>query len=100
MVKGGGLGAIVSKKATARMKQWADKKGCHVQYQVGDLVSVKLHQILRHKGVHEGLVQRHDDLFWILKQVDKMACRLELLKKVKVHLVFHVNLLKPFNKGK
>ncbi|PKI46453.1 hypothetical protein CRG98_033151 [Punica granatum] len=50
-------------RATKRMKKWADKKHRHVEYNVGDLVLVKLHNILRHKDVHKGLTRRYEGPF-------------------------------------
>ncbi|PKI46069.1 hypothetical protein CRG98_033524 [Punica granatum] len=53
-------------KVTKRMKKWADKKRRHVEYSVGDLVLVKLHNILRHKDVHKGLTRRYEGPFQVL----------------------------------
>ncbi|PKI73202.1 hypothetical protein CRG98_006400 [Punica granatum] len=70
-------------RAMKRMKKWADKKRHHVEYNVGDLVLVKLHNILRHKN-----------------RVGSVAYKVELPKKLKLHSVFHVSMLKPFQEDK
>ena len=44
-------------KAAKRMKKWADKKRRHMEYQVGDLVLVKLSTLDRYKGLHKSLIR-------------------------------------------
>ncbi|PKI61780.1 hypothetical protein CRG98_017830 [Punica granatum] len=87
-------------RATNRMKKWADKKRRHVEYSVGDLVLVKLHNILRHKNVHKGLTRRYEGPFQVLQRVGNVAYKVELPKKLKLHPVFHVSMLKPFKEDK
>ncbi|PKI59747.1 hypothetical protein CRG98_019850 [Punica granatum] len=77
------------------MKKWADTKRRQKEYQVEDLVLVKLYQILRHKGVHKELVRRYRGPFAVIEWVEKVAYKLELTKKLKLHPVFHVSILKP-----
>ena len=84
-------------KAGKRTKKWADQKRRDVQFQVGDLVLVKLHLVLRNPGMHKGLVRRYEGPFKVLKRVGKVAYKLELPAKLKVHPVFHVSMLKPFH---
>ncbi|PKI56558.1 hypothetical protein CRG98_023084 [Punica granatum] len=62
-----------------------------------DLVLVKLHQILRHKLVHKGLVQSYKGPFLVIERVGKVAYKLELPKKLKLHPMFHVSMLKPYH---
>ncbi|PKI72750.1 hypothetical protein CRG98_006835 [Punica granatum] len=59
-------------RAMKRMKKWADKKCRHVEYSVGDLVL----------------------------RVGNVAYKVELPKKLKLHSVFHVSMLKPFQEDK
>ncbi|PKI46790.1 hypothetical protein CRG98_032827 [Punica granatum] len=87
-------------RATKRMKKWADKKRRHVEYSVGDLVLVKLHNILRHKDVHKGLTRGYEGPFQVLQCVGNMSYKVELPKKLKLHPVFHVSMLKPFQEDK
>ena len=58
---------------------------------------VKLHLVLRPKKIYKGLMRRYEGLFRVLKKVGKVAYELELPCKLKVHLVFHVSMLKPFH---
>ncbi|KAL1151422.1 hypothetical protein V6Z11_A09G040800 [Gossypium hirsutum] len=84
-------------KASKRNKKWADRNRRDVQFQVGDPVLAKLHLILQHDGLHKGLVRRYEGPFRIVKKVGKVAYKLELPEKLKVHPVFHVSMLKPFH---
>ncbi|XP_040937957.1 uncharacterized protein [Gossypium hirsutum] len=84
-------------KASKRSKKWADQNRRDVQFQVGDSVLAKLHLILRYTGLHKGLVQRYEGPFKVVKRVGKVAYKLELPPKLKVHPVFHVSMLKPFH---
>ena len=83
-------------KAAKSSKKWADRKRRNAQFQEGDLVLVKLHLVLRPKKIHKGLVHRYKGPFRVLKRVGKVAYKLELPTKLKVHPIFHVSLLKPF----
>ncbi|PKI50608.1 hypothetical protein CRG98_028995, partial [Punica granatum] len=59
-------------RATKQMKKWADKKCHHIEYSVGDLVL----------------------------RVGNVAYKVELPEKLKLHPVFHVSMLKPFQEDK
>ncbi|PKI77579.1 hypothetical protein CRG98_002033 [Punica granatum] len=76
-------------RVTKQMKKWADKKRRLVEYSVGDLVLVKLHNILRHKAVHKGLTRRYKGPFQVLQRVGNVAYKVELPKKLKLPSVFH-----------
>jgi hypothetical protein len=86
-------------KATKKMKKWADKKRRHVEYQVGDLVLVKLlpQQFKSLRKVHKGLVRRYEGPFPIIKKVGKVSYQVQLPPKLKIHPVFHVSYLKPYH---
>ena len=89
-------------KAAKRMKKWADKKRRHVEFQVGDLVLVKLlpQQFKAFRKVHKGLIRRYEGPFPVIKRVGNVAYKLQLPPKLKIHPVFHVSLLKPYREDK
>ena len=51
-------------KAAKKMKKWADKKRRHTEFQIGDLVLVKLipQQFKSFRKVHKGLVRKYRPL--------------------------------------
>ena len=49
------LARVCLHKAAKRSKKWADRKRRDTQFQERDLVLVKLHLVLRPKGIHKGL---------------------------------------------
>ena len=84
------------------MKKWADKKRRHAEFQVGDLVLVKL--IPQHfksfRKVHKGLVRKYESPFPILGWVGKVSYKVKLPPRLKIHHVFHVINLKPYHEDK
>ncbi|KAL5772293.1 hypothetical protein ACOSQ2_012217 [Xanthoceras sorbifolium] len=86
-------------KAARKMKKWADKKRRQVEFQVGDLVLVKLlpQQFKAFRKVHKGLVRKYEGPFPILKKVGKVSYKVELPPRLKIHPVFHVSHLKPYH---
>ncbi|XP_020257138.1 uncharacterized protein LOC109833751 [Asparagus officinalis] len=84
-------------KASKKMKKWADKKRRHMEYQVGDLVLVKLSTLDQHKGLHKSLIRKYEGPFPIEKRVWNVAYRVKLPPTVKYHPVFHVSMLKPYH---
>ncbi|KAL6320406.1 hypothetical protein AAG906_007103 [Vitis piasezkii] len=89
-------------KVARKMKKWADKKRCHTEYKVGDMVLVKLlpQQFKSLRSVHKGLVRRYEGLFLILGKVDKVSYKVELPPRLKIYPVFHVSYLKPYHEDK
>ena len=61
---------------------------------------VKLHLVLRTKGLHKGLVHRYEGPFRVLKRVGKVAYKVELPPNLKAHPVFHVSMLKPYHEDR
>ncbi|KAL5744672.1 hypothetical protein ACOSQ2_027788 [Xanthoceras sorbifolium] len=86
-------------KAARKMKKWADKKRRRVEFQVGDLVLVKLlpQQFKAFRKVHKGFVRKYEGPFPILKKVGKVSYKVELPPRLKIHPVFHVSHLKPYH---
>ena len=69
-----------------------------MEYQVGDLVFVKLSTLDRHKGLHKSLIRKYEGPFSIEKRVGNVAYKVQLPPTVKYHPVFHVSMLKPYHK--
>jgi len=84
-------------RAVKRTKKWADKKQRHVEFQVGDLVLAKLHLVLRYRNVKKGLIRRYEGPFRVIQRIGKVAYKLDLLPKFRLHPVFHVSMLKSFH---
>ena len=49
------------------------------------------------KTIHRGFILKYDGPFEMLKNVGRVAYRLKLSDRLKIHLTFHVSFLKPFN---
>lgn len=84
------------------MTKYADAHRRDVEFEVGDIVLLKLApQIwkkISSKAVHRGLIPQFDGPFEVVKEVGKVAYRLKLLDRLKIHHTFHVSFLKKYNK--
>jgi len=81
------------------MKQYADKKRRSIDFQVGDLVLVKLQPYKQQtvaKRLNQKLGLKYFGPFPILAKVGAIAYRLQLPDEAKIHLVFHAFMLKKF----
>lgn len=86
-------------KASKRMKKWADKKRRNVDFKTGDKVMLKLlpNQFKSMRTMHKGLIRKYEGPFMITKRVGASAYHLELPKRLKIHPVVHVSMLKAYN---
>ncbi|KAI3458616.1 hypothetical protein Pfo_015279, partial [Paulownia fortunei] len=82
-----------------RMKKWADERRRPQEFNIGDPVLVKLlpQQFKALRGMHKGLVRRYEGPFPIVAKVGKVSYRIDLPSSLKIHLVFHVSMLKPYH---
>jgi hypothetical protein len=85
-------------RAQQRMKNQADKHRSEREYQVGDMVYLKLqpyvHTYVAVRANHK-LAYKYFGPFEILQRVGNIAYKLKLPESAAVHPVFHVSQLKP-----
>ncbi|OMO75693.1 reverse transcriptase [Corchorus capsularis] len=86
-------------KASKQMKRWADKDRKPQQFQVGDLVLVKLvpEQLRFLRKRDRRLVRKYEGPVKIIARVGKSSYKIKPPSWMKVHPVFHVCNLKPFH---
>ncbi|KAG8363029.1 hypothetical protein BUALT_BualtUnG0012500 [Buddleja alternifolia] len=85
-------------KARRKMKKWADPKRRHLEFNVGDKVLIKLipQQFKAFRGMHKGLVRKYKGPYPVVAKVGKISYRLDLPSTLKIHPVFHVSILRPY----
>ncbi|GKB29882.1 ty3-gypsy retrotransposon protein, partial [Tanacetum coccineum] len=89
---------LIAAKHRTEMK--ANQKRRDIEFTPGDRVLVKLQpyrQITVAKPLSNKLAKHHYRPFEVLERVGKVAYRLALPPTSKIHLVFHVSILKPFS---
>jgi len=95
-----GVAPAYLENASKKIKKWAGKKRHPRDFQVGNLVLVKMYAHTRLGGRHRGLTQCYDSPFPIFKKVGAQAYKVKLSPKIKYHYVFHVSLPKPYHGDK
>lgn len=80
-------------KAQSRMKKTADTGRREVQFQVGDLVYLKL-QPYRQRSLAEKLSPRFFGPYAVFQKIGVVAYKLQLRAEANIHLVFHVSQLR------
>lgn len=87
-------------KAQRRISKSANRSRRDVEYAVGEKVLLKLTpqiwKTIISKSVHPELIPKYDGPFEIVQKVRRMAYRLKLPNRLKVHPTFHVSYLKKF----
>ncbi|KAG0593965.1 hypothetical protein M758_UG035900 [Ceratodon purpureus] len=87
------------REAQEHQKTNADKsRKDHPQISVGDKVWL-LRRNLKTRRPSDKLDYRRLGPFPVVKQINKVAYRLELLASMKIHPVFHVSLLEPYKES-
>ena len=83
------------------MKKYADRDCKPLEFQIGDKVLLKLTpQIwkkINSKTRQRGLIPKYDGPFEVIKRVKQVAYMLKLLERLKLHPIFHVSFLKPYD---
>ena len=84
-------------KAQEKIKKFADKNRSEGEFQVGDLVFLRL-QPCRQISVRSRRPQKLSPLFFgpytVLQRVGQVAYKLDLLSEARIHPIFHVSHLK------
>ena len=75
--------------------KYYDKKHWDVGYKVGDLVLLSTRN-LKLKGTPRKLQKRFVGPFWVIETIGEQAYRLSIPDGWKIHLVFHVSLLRDW----
>jgi len=81
--------------ANNQMKQQADSKRRDIEFQVGDLVFLKLHPYRQQsvfKRAYQKLVSRFYRPYPVEKKIENVAYKLELPHNSRFHPMFHVSL--------
>jgi hypothetical protein len=86
------------KIAQDRQKTYADKNRRHVEYQVGQEVLLSSKNITFQTSGSRKFLPKFIGPFKVDKLVGKVAVKLQLPSTYRIHPVFHVSLLRPYNR--
>ena len=85
-------------KSVQQQKKYYDKRRRDVHFAVGDLVLLSTAN-LRVKSVPAKLQRKFVGPFTVLEKIGSLAYKLQLPDTWKIHNVFHVSLLRPWNQS-
>ena len=85
--------------ATKKMKNFFDHKHCPTDYEEDYIFLAKFNprQFKSLRGVHQNLGCKYEGPFKIVAKVGKISYMLELLPHIKIHMVSHARVLKPYH---
>lgn len=85
-------------KASKHMKKWANKKRHPFEFRVGDqvLIKLRLEQIWFWSCKDQRLIRKYEGSVEVFKKIENALYRVVLPAWMKIHLVIHVNSLKPY----
>ena len=87
---------LLVKKAQERYEEQVNARIPKMDYEVGQKVLLNVNNFTLPEGLTPKFISKVGAMFPIVERVFKDMYRLELPPKIKVHLTFHVALLKPF----
>ena len=79
------------------IKKYVDQKRRNIQFEIGDLVYVKLQPYRQNSGAlrkNQNLGMQYFSHFLIVETIGKVAYKLHLPKNARIYLVFHIPILK------
>ena len=89
-------------KASKHMKQVADRKRIEREFQVGDLMLIKLNPAQMRSRVTSKtdtrLLRRYEGHVPVIAKVSRVAYKVQLPDWLHIHPIMHVSCLKPFYK--
>jgi hypothetical protein len=86
--------------AQQRQKAYADTKSREVKFKKGDLVLLSTANLHIKKGSRRKLLPRFVGPLTMIEEINKVAMKLDLPNKLRMHDVFYVSLLRPYIEGK